>query len=363
MSDLKSNVQQEALKEIAKYKRATVVMSMGLGKTLLGLLDMAARFNEFSTFLVVAPKKSIYTSWIDDAKKFNLEFLIDHIKFTTYLSLPKQSVNYQKVYLDECHNLLNSHSEWLKQYKGDILGLTGTPPTYKDKEKSEMIETYCPIVFSKDLNFAVDNKILNDYKIFIHYLDLDTAKNTKFGKGYASEEVIYKFWSNKLADAINNPKQNKLMIQNLSIMRMRALQSFDSKTNYAKKILYKSSDKTIVFANTKKQADSICKTSYYSGKPNAERNLVDFKLGNVLQLSCVLQLNEGITIPDLKRGIILHSYANNRKSSQRIGRLLRLNPNDTSNIHILCYRNTVDESWVTSALSSFDPNKIYSYKQ
>jgi superfamily II DNA or RNA helicase len=72
----------------------------------------------------------------------------------------------------------------------------------------------------------------------------------------------------------------------------------------------------------------------------------------------VLQLNEGINIPNLKEGIILHSYSNERKSNQRIGRLLRLNPDDKSIIHILCYSNTIDETWVKEALSDLDQNKI-----
>lgn len=363
MINLKSDVQQEALNEIVKHKRATAVLSMGLGKTLLGLMDMAYRFNEYSTFLVVAPKKSIYTSWIDDAKKFNLDFLIDHIKFTTYLSLPKQSTNFQKIYLDECHNLLYSHEDWLKSYKGDILGLTGTPPVHRDQEKYEMVDTYCPIVFSKDVNFAVDNKILNDYKIYVHMINLSTYRNMNFGKGMASEETIYNFWTRKIQDISNQKFPDKRSLQYFSIMRMKALQSFKTKTDYAIKLLNKANHKTIVFANTKKQADQICKNSYYSGKRNADKNLEDFKSGKIDKLSCVLQLNEGVNIPDLRNGIILHAYGNNRKSSQRIGRLLRLNPNDTSVIHILCYRNTIDESWVHEALSSFDSKKIYYHMQ
>ena len=40
------------------------------------------------------------------------------------------------------------------------------------------------------------------------------------------------------------------------------------------------------------------------------------------------------------------------------GRLLRLNPDDKSIVHILCYENTVDETWVKEALSDLDQNKI-----
>lgn len=37
---------------------------------------------------------------------------------------------------------------------------------------------------------------------------------------------------------------------------------------------------------------------------------------------------------------------------------MRLNPKETSTIHILCYENTVDEFWVKSALKDYDQDKI-----
>ena len=57
----------------------------------------------------------------------------------------------------------------------------------------------------------------------------------------------------------------------------------------------------------------------------------------------------------------MHAYGNERKSAQRIGRLLRLNPDETATCHILCYKGTVDEKWVTNALSEFDDSKIKYY--
>ena len=57
----------------------------------------------------------------------------------------------------------------------------------------------------------------------------------------------------------------------------------------------------------------------------------------------------------------MHAYGNERKSAQRIGRLLRLNPTETATCHILCYKNTQDVKWVNSALSSFDETKIKYY--
>jgi len=72
----------------------------------------------------------------------------------------------------------------------------------------------------------------------------------------------------------------------------------------------------------------------------------------------VAQLSEGISIPNLWVGIICHAFGSERKVAQRIGRLLRLNPDQTVTMHLLAYQNTVDEQWVAQALESFDPAKI-----
>jgi superfamily II DNA or RNA helicase len=136
------------------------------------------------------------------------------------------------------------------------------------------------------------------------------------------------------------------------------MQEYKSKEEYTKILLQSINSKCIVFANTQDQADRLCKYSYHSNNPDSEENLEEFKAGNITKLSCVMQLNEGINIPELKQGIIMHAYGNERKASQRIGRLLRLNPDDKAIVHILCYKNTIDEKWVKEALSGFDENKI-----
>jgi superfamily II DNA or RNA helicase len=102
----------------------------------------------------------------------------------------------------------------------------------------------------------------------------------------------------------------------------------------------------------------MCEFSYHSKNEASEENLKLFSESVISELSCVLQLNEGINIKNLGAGIILHAYGNERKSSQRIGRLLRLNPDDTAYVHILCYTDTVDVKWVTEALKDFDQSKI-----
>jgi superfamily II DNA or RNA helicase len=168
-----------------------------------------------------------------------------------------------------------------------------------------------------------------------------------------SEIAHYNYLTMKLMHAASAGEE-----QFRRIARMRGLMSFTSKEKYAKLLLNEAKDKCIVFANTHDQADKICRHSYHSSNPDSDENLMKFKVGIITKLSAVLQLNEGVNIPELKQGIILHAYGNERKSSQRIGRLLRLNPEDVATVHILCYRDTVDEAWTREALSSFDSSKI-----
>ena len=354
----REQVQQDALDIAIKHKRCGMGISMGVGKTLIGLryLDYYRGLDKKVRVLIVAPKLSIFDSWKSDAEKFNID--INNVEFTTYLSLHKKDPSdYDVLVLDECHSLLHSHHAFLGMFTGRILGLTGTPPRHYKSEKGEMVSRYCPIVFSYITDDAVGDDILNDYKIIVHKMSLGTGNDIpvklKDKTFYTSEFKNYSYWSQRIMDA-STKKQEQIA----SIMRMKALMGFSTKEQYVKSLMLDIDEKCIIFCNTQDQANRMCKHSYHSSNPDSEENLQDFKNGKIEYLSCVLQLNEGINIPDLRVGIIMHAYGNERKASQRIGRLLRLNPTETAVVHILCYKNTVDERWVGEALKDFDQSKI-----
>jgi superfamily II DNA or RNA helicase len=358
----REKIQREALSNALQHNRCGLAISMGVGKTYIGLQHIEANYSVRLKVLVVAPKVSIFESWKQDAVKFKLEHLLDHMHFTTYLSLNKHNPeDYDIIYLDECHSLLITHEPFLANYDGKILGLTGTPP-FKG-EKALMVGRYCPIVYRYTVDEATDSNILNDYRIIVHHLELnskiaDVSIKTKSGGSFNRTEVdTYRYWTNRL-NASHSPKDRQIT----SVMRMRALMDFKTKERYSKHlldVLKTSGDKCIVFANTQAQADRISPHSYHSGNSDSEDNLDMFKNNKIQELSCVLQLNEGVNIPDLKQGIIMHAYGNERKSAQRLGRLLRLNPDEVSYVHILCYDNTIDTTWLNRSLDGFDDNKIF----
>jgi len=359
----RDQVQEEALDIAINNRRCGLGISMGVGKTRIGLQHMIKNYNPLVSYLVVAPKRSIFKSWADEINKIDNDYLSNHITYTTYLSINKHNPNdYDIVYLDECHSLLDNHESFLNVFTGKILGLTGTPPKRKGTEKYRMVQKYCPMKYNFSVDQASDNKILNQYKIIIHHLRLSglntlEKNNKKTGsKWYTSEINDYNYSTNRLEEADTMQKKKFF-----GILRMKSMMNYSTKEYYAKGMLKHMGDKCIVFANTQKQADLMCKHSYHSGNKNSQDNLELFSDGRIDKLSCVLQLSEGVTIPGLKQGIIMHAYGNERKTAQRIGRLLRLNPSETATCHILCYKDTVDEKWVTSALSEFDQSKIEFY--
>jgi len=352
----RDKVQAEALKRTIGINRCGLGLATGVGKTLVALNHLENNYSPLLNILVVAPKLSIFDSWRAEARKFDKEKLLARATFTTYLSLNKQDPkDFDIVYLDECHSLLDSHREFLNNYNGKILGLTGTPPKYHKSEKGRLVDQFCPIVYEFVTDSAVDNNILNDYQIIVHELELSTKNNylveMKNKSFKTSEQKNYGYWCNRIDTGAGS-------MHILRIMRMKAMKEYPSKEQYAKLLFNSIDDKCIMFANTQEQADRLCDHSYHSKNPDSEDNLELFKEGTITKLSSVMQLNEGVNISNLRQGIIMHAYGNERKSAQRIGRLLRLNPDEKAIVHILCYKHTIDEKWVKTALEGLDNSKI-----
>ena len=355
----RDDIQNNVLEVVETIDRGTVALSGSGGKTLLGLKHMHKNADVNKRVLVTAPKIAIFNTWKEEAKKFKFEYLLQRIKFTTYLSLTKLNPDdYDIIYFDEIHSLTINHNAWLSKFKGKIIGLTGTEPTNQKSEKWFMVDKYAPVVYKYTSDEAIDDSILNDYRIIVHYVDLDTEKNIKVVKPtvtwMTSETAIYNYWSGRVETSFGKMKQIA------AIQRMKAMQAFKSKELKATYLLNSIGlhSKCLCFASTQEQSARICTITYHSKNKFSESNLESFKKGKLLKLCAVEQLNEGINIPDLKYGVIMHSYGNERKASQKIFRFLRLNPDDCATVHILCFRNTIDEQWVKSALEGFNQSKI-----
>ena len=363
-AELQTELQTKALDILGDQFNVGLDIGTGGGKTLLGLKHMSKSFHDSVAFLVLMPTTTIEKEWRREAKTHGYEHLIPHITFANYRSIDKQLLDYDWVYADECHSLKYNHREWLDEFidrGGKILGLSGTFPK-RSGEKYDMCLRYCPKIFAYDINRAIDEGMLNNYKIYVHMLPLDnkhTVKKKKKKGGFwkTSEVKDYAYWERAIAETDNQAKK-----MSLRILRMKAMQSYPTKIDYVKTILKKIDYTTLVFVSTQEQADDVCDHSFHSGNKDSDKNLELFSQGLIYRLSCCEQLSAGKTIPKLKVGIITHAYSEDTKTRQKIGRFLRLSPEETAIIHILCYKNTIDERWVKNALSTFKQHQIKVYK-
>ena len=197
----KDKLQEDALVSIGNNTVCGVSATVGFGKTVLGLKYIKRNFK--GKVLVVAPKKSIFDSWKNDAIDRGFIEQLEQITFCTYRSLSKSKNSYELIILDECHSLKYSHKEVLDKHlssNGKILGLSGTFPKVSYGEKGEMCEKYAPLVYTYETDQGVSDDVLNDYEIFIHMIPLskekDIEKKTKAGgKYYTSEIKEYNFFS------------------------------------------------------------------------------------------------------------------------------------------------------------------------
>lgn len=364
-------LQDHILAVIQDRQLAGVAVATGVGKTLIGLRDMArllasSRLSGSATksFLVAAPTQAILDSWPLEARKFGLAHLLDQIEFTTYRSLSKtlSRGRYHKLYLDECHALKDSHEPSLKAHvtqQNSVLGLTGTPPAQADSEKGRLVATYCPMLIDYTTDEAVLAGLLNDYRLVVHRLPLSSVRDyvVAFQSGSqftTSERESYQYWSTRLANA----DQDKLSVESLRLLRMQALMHYPTKGRYMAHLASQFTEKVLLFTCNQQQAQEQATHTYHSKNKDSQVNLARFNTGEIQRLACVAQLSEGVNIPNLRVGIIWHAFGNERKAAQRIGRLLRLNPEETATVHLLMYQDTVDEQWVTQALAAFDPAKI-----
>lgn len=368
----KSEIQEEALKAILMHDRSGVHMTMGTGKTMLGLKYIRKVKGKA---LIVVPKTVLKHNWEEEMSKHNYKDL--DVTFTTYRSVGNHKAqDFSCIIFDEAHNLKESHKAFTDGIQGKVLGLTGTPPKFKKGEKYQMMEEIYPIRYVYDLNKALEDKLLNQVNIYLWGIELSNERNLTTMSGKQTSEVnMYSFLSSKISSlereietyqALGDFKTCSMIyrdLKQLRITRLSKIKQFKSKDILLKRVIKSipETEKVLVFTSNQDQCSRLFRY-YHTSLNSAAKNkeiMQQFKSGEIRILGAIEQVSEGINIPNLRNIVICHSYASEQKPLQKIGRALRLNPNESANVHILYYKGTVDEEWVRTGLSSINPTNIH----
>jgi superfamily II DNA or RNA helicase len=361
-NELRSKIQKEAIKAIFNTYNSNynsfIAVGTGIGKTKIAIdfiKQYCKKINFHANILIVSPTEEIRDNgWKNEFKKWKQLALYQmNCKSICYASLYKELDGYDVVILDEAHHLTEAHSIALSNSKF-VLAMTATVP--KNEEK---INLFKALNFKKSFTYSIDdaieNKIVNDYKITTIGIDPDNQLS------------IYKAFKTGNATMTEKSKLNQAeqMLYNTDYAvwainsRMRLIYGSKTKTKKAIEVLNTIPKhlKTLVFCGNIEQAEEILpNVAYHSKNKNSKQLLDDFKSNNIMQLACVEALTEGVNIPNIDVAIITQCQANDRGMIQKMGRLLR--SKSTANVYIIYLKGTQDEKWMKKAIESFDKTKI-----
>lgn len=365
----KDEVQEEAKKVLSLYNNTGLIaMATGTGKSKIAvdkIAEIEALKPELKALVVVPTEKLRDENWKNEFVKWGKEELWAKVRRSCYASVSKISQEtFDIVILDECHNITLKNSEFFQNNTVKaVIGLTATPPT--DELKVNLLKQIgLNIIYQVSLDQAVSWGLISPYKITVVKVSLDSSRrNIKLGKRFLTELEAYHHYTSYINHVnMENGTAAQLEKRKIFIGKRRDLiYNLESKFQAAKFILDKmipQTDRTLIFAGSKKQAEQICPYFFHSSSTSEHYNMFKAKLIN--RLAAVNALNEGDNIEELDNALIIQSNSRDLHLIQRIGRIVRYREGHLADIFILVARNTVDEEWFESASLSFENQRIES---
>jgi superfamily II DNA or RNA helicase len=361
--------QQEALANWQAYgRRGVVILPTGAGKSFLA--QMAIELTGRST-LVIVPTIDLMNQWYDLLlASFQAEigligggyFEKGAIIVTTYSSafrfMERLGNQFGLIIFDECHHLPGS----VFRYAADMaiapfrLGLTATPER-SDGADALLEDLIGPIVYRKEAR-DLAGAYLADYtmaQIYVHLTDEERER-------YDEERLIYRGFLHQQRIDMRNPQgwQRFLIASARSQEGRRAMMAYreskrivlgtEAKLKVLAELLQRHRrDRVLIFTAENEMVYRISEQFLIPAitheTPVKERRLwlEAFNAGEVLALATSRVLNEGVNIPAASVAIVLSGSASSREHIQRLGRILRKQPEKEAILYEVVTAETTEE--------------------
>ena len=350
------------------------------GKTRTAINCLNSVIKKYPSFriLVIVPSEALKNQWqsilITNMLSFNSQVCIINTAI-------KHDWNVDILVLDEAHRYCSEEYSTIftkVKYKM-ILGLTATLERLDGKHS--ILEKYSPVVDKVSLTEALTNGWVSTYKEYQVIIDVDDIDTyLKWDNEFTRHFEFFNF-NFKLLMALVGPQGFKRRIEYRDLIcqdesqksevlkaitihataAMRALQNrkkfinnHPKKIEIAKKIIAaRPNSKIITFSNNVKMAESIG-GDVYTGKVSKKKgnDLIDkFNNSEFGLLNSCHRLNEGADIKGLSVAIILGLDSSKIKSTQRLGRAIRLEGDKRAEIFNIIINDTAETSWFTNSHS------------
>lgn len=359
--------QQKAMKAWIEHKRGIIIMPTGAGKTVVGLKIMEL-IN--SATLIVVPTLDLLVQW---KKEINHAFNIKAGEFSgnsknlkgitvttydsAYLNAEYFGNKFRLVIFDEVHHL---PSEGYRQI-GEIFAIpyrVGLTATY---ERDDELHSILPQIVGKVIyNITVDDlagKYLAKYKVervsieFTPEEKREYEKNRKIFKNFLISRNIQLRRASDFQKIVmrsgRDPGARAAILAHKKAEKI-AFNS-ENKLKFLRNILNKD-DRIIIFTKYNNMVYKISRTFFIpciTHKTKAEerrRILNKFREGEYTAIVSSRVLDEGIDVPEANIGIIVSGTGSSREYIQRLGRLLRPNPDKQAILYELITKESTESN-------------------
>jgi superfamily II DNA or RNA helicase len=361
--------QHQAIAEWRQHERCgVVILPTGAGKSLVA--QMAIERTGRST-LVVVPTIDLMNQWYDLLlSSFQAEigligggyYEVGALTITTYASafrfMERLGNQFGLLIFDECHHLPGS----VYRYAAELsiapfrLGLTATPERADGEERS-LNQLIGPILYRREAQ-EMAGEYLADYKV----VRLNVRLSSEERALYQSERNIFRRFLNDkgidLSDLLG--WQTFIKMSARSEEGRRAMLAYreskrvalgtDSKLRVLADLLLRhNKERTLIFTAENEMVYRISEkflipaiTHQTSIKERREW-LEAFNQGDVLALATSKVLNEGVNIPKATVAIVLSGSGSTREHIQRLGRILRKQPDKEAILYEVIASDTTEE--------------------
>lgn len=340
----------------------TIDVAMRVGKTKIALLYidflLKNKADLFSKVLWICDNsKEKDKDVAEEAKLWNIDITkVDLIHWRSIHTVNPS--DYFLVIFNECQNITPTLCGYLHGFKrAKIVGMTGTYPKF---EKANLLKELGlnKIAFKYDINEASSDSITSDYSVNIVEIPMGIEKDILVqydgGTFLVSEQSTYDNLSKKIDEAKTSSQERFLRL-----MRMKAINKFDSKIRYTKKLILENSRKnlkTLIFAQDNEHAKKIGNNIYSSHTD--DKMLQKFENGEISYLILINKGGTGYTYNMPINCVILLAVHSQNTILQKIARGSVNNKSDKLKVIIPISKNTVQKNWVESALKDIQKNKI-----
>ncbi len=361
--------QEQAIAEWKRVERCgVVILPTGAGKSLVAqmAIEQVGR-----SALVVVPTIDLMNQWYDLLlSTFDAEvgligggyFETGALTVTTYASafrfMERMGNQFGLIIFDECHHLPSS----IYRYAAEMsiapfrLGLTATPER-ADGEDRLLEELIGPIVYRREAQ-EMAGEYLSDYSVVRVHVELSREERV----AYESERAIFRRFLDDKGISLSSLRgwQMFIVASARSEEGRRAMMAYreskrialgtEAKLRVLSDLLIRHKrDRVLIFTAENEMVYRISQKflfpaiTHQTGVKERRDWLEAFNKGDVLALATSKVLNEGVNIPEASVAIILSGSGSSREHIQRLGRILRKQPDKEATLYEVVTRDTTEE--------------------